>query len=144
MEWDSGPDPAIVSDDEDENEDDEADEDGSATNAGNAGGAAIPPINPPTILPPVPVTPALPAANGANGGWAGNAGGSGRGDDADWTLSCYSKWSGTKGMQMEDLFWRLEDNGRPAWIDGRDLWEEYSGVEDLGRVVVSGKGEKLM
>ena len=135
VEWDSGPDPSILSDDEDDNEDDEANEDGDAT---NAGGTAMPAINPPTTFPPVPVTPVLPAANGVNGGWAGNAGGNGRGDDAEWTLSCYSKRSGTRGMLMEDLFWRLEDNGRPAWIDGRDLWEEYCGVEDLGRVVVSG------
>ena len=136
LEWDSGPDPAIVSDDEDGSEDDEADEDG---NDGNATGAQMPAINPLTTLPPVPVTPALPAANGANGGWPGNTGGTGRGDEADWTLSCYSKWSETKGMLMEDLFWRLEEDGHPAWIDGRDLWEEYHGVEDLGRVVVRGK-----
>lgn len=141
LEWDSGSTPAILSDDEDDDEDDEADDDdnaGDALNANNAAGAAMPAINPPTTLPPVPVTPLTPALSAGNGANGAN-GASWRGDDANWTVSCYSKWSGTHGMLMADLFRKLEDIGRPAWIDGRDMWEEYSGVENLRRVVVRGR-----
>jgi hypothetical protein len=135
LEWDSGVDPAIADDEDDEDEGDgEEEEDGDDDNADAGGLQPVPAnANPTATTPTVPVTPGL---GGANGAGAGNAAGSGRGDDADWTLSCFSKWTGSKGMCMEDLFYRLEDIGYPAWVDGRDLWEEYRGVEDLGRVVV--------
>ncbi len=149
MEWDSGPDPAIEEEDEVDAEDDEIegigmipildltdeDDDADDDDANVVGVVQMPTFTTPTTTTPTVPVPVTPGLGGANGPGAGNAAGS-RGDDADWTLSCFSKWTGSKGMMMEELFYRLEDIGCPAWIDGRDLWEEYRGVEDLGRVVV--------
>lgn len=55
---------------------------------------------------------------------------------ADWTINSVVKASDAKGLTMQELFWRLEGIGRPAWIEGREMWEEYRCAEDLERVVM--------
>jgi hypothetical protein len=118
IEWDSAPDPVIESDDEDDND--------NTANLIPANQAAIPnaagPAGPPM--------PALPAGNPVSGGR----------EYADWTVTCFSKWFGTEAINMEHLFYKLVDQiARPAWIEGRDLWEEYRSAEDLEKVVVRGR-----
>ena len=144
LEWDSGPDPAIEADNEEDDQNAEDEDDDNGNDNDNAAAAATNPIPttqapaaaaPNAAVPAGPVAPWLPAANA---GGAGNAG-AGSGGDADWTVTCFSKWVGFNGIYMDHLFFKLEDVERPAWIEGRDLWEEYRGADDLEKVVVGGK-----
>ena len=58
----------------------------------------------------------------------------------DWTSMSVRKLDGTQGLTMLDLFIELATNRSAAWIEGRQMWEEYAGAEDLGRVVVKSGG----
>ena len=59
------------------------------------------------------------------------------GGNADWTITAVRKVPGMKGMTMFELYMQLTGIGKPAWIEGREHWEEYRGAEDLERVVVA-------
>ena len=59
------------------------------------------------------------------------------GSNVDWTVTTFRKVWGSKGLTMQELFWQLMGVGRPAWIEGRELWEEYCRAQDLGRIVVA-------
>ena len=54
----------------------------------------------------------------------------------DWTMSSVQKKSSARGMTIWRLFGKLMDIDRPAWIEGRCLWEECTNVPDLAKVVV--------
>lgn len=56
----------------------------------------------------------------------------------DWTIMPVRKDVESMGLTMVQLFSDLVHNGAPAWIEGRHVWEDYRGAEDLGRVVVRG------
>ena len=60
----------------------------------------------------------------------------GGGGHPDWTISSLRKGRESKGLRMEELFGQLMGIGRPAWIEGSEMWEAFEGAGDLGRVVV--------
>lgn len=54
---------------------------------------------------------------------------------SDWSVSSLQRLSGIAGVRMIDLYATLVQIGRPAWIEGRLLWEKYDGVQDLARII---------
>lgn len=63
--------------------------------------------------------------------------------EGDWSVQAFVKAVGSKGICMAGLFDRLMGIGRPAWIQGRDMWEAWRGVEDLEKICVAIKGEEV-
>lgn len=54
---------------------------------------------------------------------------------ADWTIMQVRSRTGSQGLEMMDLFIEFTSNVNAAWIEGRHMWEEYTGSHDLDRVV---------
>ena len=54
--------------------------------------------------------------------------------EGDWSVQAFVKAQGSRGICMAGLFDRLMGIGRPAWIQGRDEWEEWGGAEDFGKI----------
>lgn len=55
---------------------------------------------------------------------------------ADWTIMQVRSRTGAQGLTMMELFDELDLNGyAAAWIEGRHLWEDYTGARDLARIV---------
>ena len=50
----------------------------------------------------------------------------------DWSVTPIEKDPAMKGLTMTYFFGRLLQIGRPAWIEGRHMWEEYDGAGKLG------------
>ena len=57
---------------------------------------------------------------------------------SEWTISSIRKHREFEGLMMDQLFGSLMAIGRPTWIEGNHLLDEYSGARDLARVVVEG------
>ena len=63
-------------------------------------------------------------------------------DSADWTITWIQKIHYHKGLTMAELAAQLFNVARPAWIEGRHLWEEYRGSHDLAKVVVDADNQE--
>lgn len=54
--------------------------------------------------------------------------------DADWMVRQVQMRDLSHGLNMDDVFTFMASLGHEAWIEGRHLWGEYTGSDDLSRV----------